>query len=168
MDRLPREISIVESLKVGKVSEWQLRKSARKRGCESKSSCGGRYTCRIFLLLLPSLFLLFYLDNNSEINSNQTYFIINRSTRQLYRSIDPRIVVLVHSSDYIRPRNSILFIFFFKYTIQVKKFLKKAPLHPVEFYPILFDVANPRISNPSSLPSSLQLSPYVLFKTTKE
>lgn len=129
---------------------------------------GGRYTCRIFLLLLPSLFLLFYLDNNSEINSNQTYFIINRSTRQLYRSIDPRIIVLVHSSDYIRPRNSILFIFFFKYTIQVKKFLKKAPLHPVEFYPILFDVANPQISNPSSLPSSLQLSPYVLFKTTKE
>lgn len=167
MDRLPREISIVESLKVGKVSEWQLRKSARKRGCESKSSCGGRYTCRIFLLLLPSLFLLFYLDNNSEINSNQTYFIINRSTRQLYRFTNccSRPFEWLHSN---RPRNSILFIFFFKYTIQVKKFLKKAPLHPVEFYPILFDVANPRISNPSSLPSSLQLSPYVLFKTTKE
>lgn len=124
MDRLPREISIVESLKVGKVSEWQLRKSVRKRGCESKSSCGGRYTCRIFLLLLPSLFLLFYLDNNSEINSNQTYFIINRSTRQ---SIDRSTNCCSRPFEWLhRSRNSILFIFFFKYTIQVKKFLKKS------------------------------------------
>lgn len=159
------------SLKVWKLEKWASDNYVNQREsvvARVNLFGGGRYTCRIFLLLLPSLFLLFYLDNNSEINSNQTYFIINRSTRQLYRSIDPRIVVLVHSSDYIRPRNSILFIFFFKYTIQIKKFLKKAPLHPVEFYPILFDVANPRISNPSSLPSSLQLSPYVLFKTTKE
>lgn len=159
------------SLKVWKLEKWASDNYVNQREsvvARVNLFGGGRYTCRIFLLLLPSLFLLFYLDNNSEINSNQTYFIINRSTRQsIDRSTNccSRPFEWLHSN---RPRNSILFIFFFKYTIQVKKFLKKAPLHPVEFYPILFDVANPRISNPSSLPSSLQLSPYVLFKTTKE
>lgn len=114
------------SLKVWKLEKWASDNYVNQREsvvARVNLFGGGRYTCRIFLLLLPSLFLLFYLDNNSEINSNQTYFIINRSTRQLYRFTNccSRPFEWLH-----RSRNSILFIFFFKYTIQVKKFLKKS------------------------------------------
>lgn len=103
------------SLKVWKLEKWASDNYVNQREsvvARVNLFGGGRYTCRIFILLLPSLFLLFYLDNNSEINSNQTYFIINRSTRQLYRSIDPRIVVLVHSSDYIRIDQEIPYFLF--------------------------------------------------------